>query len=145
MGDYNVFRTTPVARIEGISSEVTEVDEFGNVKTTSATKISGEDFDKDVMKVEQRFNGVLVTADSQVKNGAGFLHALTFSCNDAAPTAGSIIVYNSLTEAGTQLFNHAFTTTPFIPFTVTLDMDFSTGLYIGFSTTNDVNVSVSYN
>jgi hypothetical protein len=84
------------------------------------------------------------TADRQVKAGAGKLHTLTFSCNDAAPTAGSIIVYDSLTEAGTQIFNHTFTTTPFVPFSVTLDVKFSTGLYVGFTTTNDVNCVVSY-
>jgi hypothetical protein len=49
-----------------------------------------------------------------------------------------------LTEAGTQIFNHTFTTTPFTPFTVFFDASFATGLYVGFTTTNDVNVSVSY-
>lgn len=86
----------------------------------------------------------LCTADTQVKAGAGKLHTLTFTCNDAAPTAGSIIVYDSLTETGTQIFNHTFTTTPFAPLTVVLDVRFSTGLYVGFTTTADVNVTVSY-
>lgn len=86
----------------------------------------------------------VTTADAQVKAGAGFLHSITFSCNDAAPTAGSIIVYDSLTETGTQIFNHTFTTTPFVPFTVFFDCIFATGLYLGFTTTADVNVSVSY-
>lgn len=84
------------------------------------------------------------TADTQVKGSSGVLHSLTFTCNDAAPTAGSIIVYDSLTEANTQIFNHTFTTTPFAPTTVLLDVSFNTGLYIGFTTTADVNVTVSY-
>lgn len=121
------------------------LDDQGNALVTVATKAAGEDQAKDVVKVEQRFTGVLVNADNLVKTGSGFLHTLTFSCNDAAPTAGSIIVYNSTSETGTQLFNHTFTTTPFVPFSVILDMEFSTGLYIGFTTTADVNVSVSYN
>jgi hypothetical protein len=83
-------------------------------------------------------------ADAQVKAGPGVLHTLTFSCNDAAPTAGSVIVYDSLSETGTQIFNHTFTTTPFVPTTVVLDVSFNTGLYIGFTTTADVNVTVSY-
>lgn len=91
------------------------------------------------------FRYTLVTSDTLVKTGAGVLHTLTFSCNDAAPTAGSIIVFDSLTEANTQIFNHTFTITPFVPFTVLLDISFATGLYIGFTTTNDVNVTVSYN
>ncbi len=85
-----------------------------------------------------------VTSDTQVKSGAGVLHSLTFTCNDAAPTAGSIIVFDSLTETGTEIFNHTFTTTPFVPTTVVLDVSFNTGLYVGFTTTADVNVTVSY-
>lgn len=85
-----------------------------------------------------------VTSDTQVKAGSGTLGALTFSCNDAAPTAGTIIVFDSLTETGTEIFNHTFTTTPFVPFTLPVNVDFNTGLYVGFTTTADVNVTVSY-
>ncbi len=85
-----------------------------------------------------------VTSDTQVKSGAGQLYSLTFSCNDAAPTAGSIVVYDNTAESGTEIFNHTFTTTPFAPFTVTLNCSFNTGLYVGFTTTADVNVTVSY-
>lgn len=85
-----------------------------------------------------------ITGDTAVKSGAGVLGALTFSCNDAAPTAGSVIVYDSLSETGTQIFNHTFTTTPFVPFTLPLNVSFNTGLYVGFTTTADVNVTVSY-
>ena len=115
------------------------------VPVTLATKVAGEDITNDVLKVEGQFSYKAVTAaDAQVKAGAGFLHCITFSCNDAAPTAGSIIVYDSLTEANAQIFNHTFTTTPFVPFTVFFDCVFATGLYLGFTTTADVNVSVSY-
>lgn len=138
-----VYNSTPATRIEG-ATYLAESDLNGNLKTTLGAVLPGQDSEADVQKVEQRFNGTLVTSDNQIKSGAGFVHTLTFSCNDAAPTAGSIIVYNSLTESGTQLFNHTFTTTPFVPFTVTLDMEFSLGLYIGFTTTADVNVSVSW-
>lgn len=144
MGEFNQYNASPVTRTDKQIVTHQETDNKGNQKVTNATKLAGEDLTVDVMKVEQRFSGALVTSDNLVKNGAGFVHTLTFSCNDAAPTAGSIIVYNSLTESGTQLFNHTFSTTPFVPFTITLDMEFSLGLYIGFTTTNDVNVSVSY-
>lgn len=85
-----------------------------------------------------------VTSDTAVKSGTGVLHTLTFSCNDAAPTAGSVIVYDNTAESGTEIFNHTFTTTPFAPFSVTLDAAFATGLYVGFTTTADVNVTVTY-
>lgn len=109
------------------------------------TLIAGEDLTNNVLKTEQQFSyKAVIAADAQIKAGAGFLHTVTFSCNDAAPTAGSIIIYDSLTETGTQIFNHTFTTTPFVPFTLIFDCVFATGLYIGFTTTADVNVSVSY-
>jgi len=86
-----------------------------------------------------------VTTDTLIKAGAGVLGSLTFSCNDAAPTAGSIIVYDNTSETGTELFNHTFTTTPFVPFTLPLNVAFTTGLYIGFTTTADVNILVASN
>ena len=89
------------------------------------------------------YNYQLVAADAQIKAGTGILYSLTFTCNDAAPTAGSVIVYDSLTEASTQIFNHTFTTTPFVPTTVLLNVAFKTGLYVRFTTTADVNVTVS--
>lgn len=86
----------------------------------------------------------VLAADGQVKGSAGVLHSITISCNDAAPTAGSIIIYDSLTETGTQVFNHTFTTTSFMPLTVILDVVMGTGIYAGFTTTADVNVTVAY-
>lgn len=90
------------------------------------------------------FTPIKVTADALVKTGAGKLHSLVFSCNDAAPTAGSVIVYDNTAESGTQLFNHTFTTTPFAPFSLVFDCKFSTGIYVGFTTTADVNLTVNY-
>lgn len=86
----------------------------------------------------------LLAADGLVKTGVGILHSVTFTCNDAAPTAGSLILYDAVTETGTQILNHTFTTTPFAPCTVLLDVAFTTGLYAGFTTTGDVNVTFSY-
>lgn len=82
--------------------------------------------------------------DIQVKAGAGFLHNITFSQADAAPTAGTIIVYDSLTEAAPIIFSSTWTTAVFSPATVTIDAAFTTGLYIGFTTTGDISVTVSY-
>ncbi len=92
----------------------------------------------------EAYKYTLLAADGLVKTGTGVLHSVTFTCNDAAPTAGSLIVYDSLTETGTQILNHTFTTTPFAPCTVVLDVAFATGLYAGFTTTADVNVTFSY-
>lgn len=138
-----VYKTTQPTYTDGQASQF-QTDANGNQRVTLASLIAGEDLTANVMKTEQRFSGTVVTADTQVKSGAGFLHSLTFAPNDSAPTAGSIIVYDNTAESGTQLFNVTFTTTWFVPFTVILDVTFATGLFIGFTTTNDVNVTPSY-
>lgn len=92
----------------------------------------------------EAYNFTVKAADALIKTGAGVVHSLTFTCNDAAPTAGSVILYDAVTETGTQILNHTFTTTPFAPCSVVLDAAFATGLYIGFTTTADVNVTVTY-
>ena len=106
--------------------------------------LAGEDVVNDVMKVEQRFAPINVAADTLVKAGPGVLHTLTFAPTDAAPTAGSIVVYDNTAESGAKIFEWNVTTAVFMPFTVTLDVAFSVGLYVGFTTTADVAVTVSY-
>lgn len=90
------------------------------------------------------YSFVKVAADALVLTGKGVLHTVTISCNDAAPTAGSVIIYDNTAESGTEIFNHTFTTTPFPPLTLTFDAIVTTGIYVGFTTTNDVNVTVTY-
>ena len=106
--------------------------------------LAGEDVTNDVLKVEQRFAYLQVTADAAVKSAPGFLHTLTFSQTDAAPTAGTITVYDNTAESGTKIFEWNITTAVFYPFTVTIDAAFAVGLYVGFATTADVQVTVSY-
>lgn len=85
------------------------------------------------------------TADALVRTGKGFVHAITFSPNDAAPTAGTITLLDGVAAgSGTPLFTWVLPTTVYAPFTVILDVEFTTGLFLDFTTTNDVNVSVSY-
>ena len=111
---------------------------------TQATLLSGEDQDNDVLVVEQgRFEAQRVTTDTLVSNGVGFLHTLTFCCTDAAPTAGSITVYDNTAASGTVLYLETFTTTAFRGYTVTINAVLTTGLYIDFTTTADVGVTAS--
>lgn len=121
------------------------MDETNNaLKVVLATTIAGEDVTNDVAKVEQRFSYSLVTSDTAIKSAPGFLHTLTFSCNDAAPTAGTIDVYDNTAASGTKIFSWTCTTTAFAPCSVLIDAVFATGLYVDFTTTTDVNVTVSY-
>jgi len=137
------YRATPTTYTDG-DAVVLELDSSGNLKSTLATQIAGEDLTNDVLKVEQRNSLSYVTTDTAIKSGAGFVHSITFTCIDAAPTAGTIIVYDNTAESGTILYSETFTTTPFRGYTVVLDGSFSTGLYVGFTTTADVGVTVSY-
>ena len=106
--------------------------------------ISGEDTVLGVLRVEQCFTCQVFAADAAVKSTPGLVHSVTFTQNDAAPTAGSLILYDNTAESGTQILNHTFTTTTFNPTTVLLDGLFGTGLYAGFTTTADVNVTICY-
>ena len=119
-------------------------DTSGNLKNTLATKLAGEDLTNDVLKVEHRFSYANVTADTAVKQGAGFLHTVTIMPTDTAATAGTIILYDNTAESGTLLGTIYVNAAAFVPVTLTFDVSFATGLYIGFTTTNDVNVTVSY-
>lgn len=120
------------------------LDSNGNTRVTLGTTQAGEDTTNDVQKVEERYSYSFVQASTAVKSAPGFLHALTFSCNDAAPTAGTIDVYDNTAGSGTKIFSWTLTAAAFVPVTVFFNCVFATGLYIAFTTTNDVNVSVSY-
>lgn len=141
VGQYNATPPT----ITDTRYNSLQLDSAGNLKVTQATLIAGEDLTNSVMKVEGQFSySAVATADVQIKASAGFLHTVTISCNDAAPTAGSVIIYDNTAESGTQVFSHTFTTTPFAAYSLRLDYKMLTGIYIGFTTTADVNVTVSY-
>jgi hypothetical protein len=99
---------------------------------------------KGTRMVPASFSYSLVAANAAVKSGAGFLHSLTFACNDAAPTAGTIDVYDNTAGSGTKIYSETFTTTVFRGYSVILDVAFATGLYVKFTTTADINVAVSY-
>lgn len=116
----------------------------GSLKQTLATKIAGEDLTNDVMKTEQRYSYAYCTADTAVKSGAGFLHTVTISPTDATATAGTIILYDNTAESGTVMFTYYIPAAALVPVTVVLDVSFSTGLYVGFTTTADVAVTLSY-
>lgn len=89
------------------------------------------------------YSFLALTADDQVKAGAGVLHTVTLH-SDAAATAGTIIIYDSLTEAGTIIDSIQIPAAAVPPVTLTYDAAFSNGLYIGFTTTADVDVTVTY-
>ena len=105
--------------------------------------LAGEDQTNNVIRVEGQFSYKKIPhADTQVKASAGFLH--TLSCvSDAAATAGSIVLYDNTAESGTEILNMALGAVPY-QFSLVLDVVFATGLYVGYTTTADVDCVVSY-
>lgn len=139
-GEYRAAATTYT---DG-DATILQTDVNGNLKVSLGTKIAGEDIANDVMKTEQRFSHSNVTADAAVKSGAGFLHSITILPTDVAATAGTIVLYDNTAESGTVIGTIYIPAAYVVPVTVTFDVSFATGLYLGFTTTNDVNVTVSY-
>lgn len=140
---WGIYKSSPTTRTDGQGGPLL-TNAAGDLSVNLNTKIAGEDLTNNRMMVEHSYSGVRYTSDTLVKSGAGFLHAVTFGGTDAAPTAGSIIFYDNTAESGTVIFSENITTTPFQAHTVILDVAFSTGLYIGFTTTADVGVTPSY-
>ena len=85
-----------------------------------------------------------VAIPTLVKTGSGFVHTITFTGNDAAPTAGTINIYDNTASSSTKILSWTLTTAVFNPTTVTLDANFSTGLYVDFATTTDVLVTTAF-
>ena len=140
-GEYRASATTYA---DG-DATVLQTDVNGNTKMREQYAPGYEDNTNNVAKVEQRFSySAVAVADVQIKSSAGFLHSVTFSCADAIPTAGDIKIFDNTAESGTLVFHHNFTVSPFMPFTIILDYVMATGIYIGFTTTADVNVSCAY-
>jgi hypothetical protein len=96
-------------------------------------------------KESNQWLNTMIVADTLVKTGKGTLHSLSISQNDAAPTAGTIDIYDNTSAAGTKIFSWTLTTAVFIPTNLILDIEFQTGLYVDFTTTEDVNLRLSYN
>jgi len=121
------------------------MDVNGNLKSVEQFAPVYEDNTAGKAVVEHRYTpSYKITADTLVKTGAGLLHSILLTCNDAAPTAGDIVIYDNTAESGSELFRHNFTTTPFMPVPIVVDVSVANGIYVGFTTTADVNVFLSY-
>ena len=85
-----------------------ESDAQGALWTSQATLIAGEDLTNNRLLNMPKYSYLAaVVADAQVKAGSGVLHTITMS-SDAAATAGTLILYDSLTEAGTIILTINF-------------------------------------
>ena len=80
------------------------------------------------------FSYTRVTADTQIKASAGFIHTISIAPT-GTPVAGVLTVYDQTTEASPPVFSVSLPASVFTPFTVTLDVSTSTGIYIGYDGT----------
>lgn len=132
-----------------------QIDENGflkiNLKALSVT-IAGEDVSNDLLKVEERYTTMPVggstpkiAADQLYKTGAGLVRSLT-CFSDATATAGTIAVLDSTTAgAGTKIYEFDVLAVAYnTPWTVELNVAFSVGLYLDFTTTADMQCTLRY-
>lgn len=122
------------------------VDANGNVKLTMATTLAGEDITNDVLKVEQRFSYLNITAGQAttvVKGSPGFLHAIIF--NSAAAATNVTTVYDNIAASGTKIGTITpVSTNANVPNSVIYDCVFATGLTILTATANSSDMTVIF-
>lgn len=109
------------------------------------TEIGGVGKYATVHAESQFTHSAVVTADTQIKASAGYVHNLVCIGADVAATAGTVILYDNTAESGTvvvswdvQALNYSN------PVRFPVDAVMTTGIYLGFTTTADVKCYVSY-
>jgi len=86
----------------------------------------------------------ITKVDLLVFTGAGTLDNIIITQDDAAPTAGTIDIYDNTTNSGRKIFTWNLTTAVFNPISIPFNFKFNTGLYVKFTTTADVNVILNF-
>lgn len=96
------------------------------------------------MALETGWQYTHLAADGQVKAGPGVLHTVVVN---GLTTAGDVTLYDSLTETGTVIaVLHLDTTTSISvqPITLMYDLQFTTGLYVGFDNAVAADLTVTH-
>lgn len=84
-----------------------------------------------------------LTAAGLVRSTLGKLHTITIAPTTATPTAGLVSVYDGTSASGTLIFSEwMFATTP--GHTITLDCDVYAGIYVAYTTVDNVSVTVTH-
>lgn len=124
----------------------------GNVRVTLGTCISGESTckgdspDSYIMVRPVMLSSGQKTGDAQILAGPGYVSHMTCQGTDAAATAGTIILHDALTETGTAIFTFTVAALDYhAPIVFPVLANFATGIYLGYTTTADVNCTVFYN
>jgi hypothetical protein len=140
------FVETSGSYAEGNPIRGDRYDTLGNKKVSLGTLTSCEDQLNNVCRVEQQFFAAgNLTADTLVKNGAGFVHSLVCNGTDGTATAGTIILYNNTAESGTIIYQLDVQAVAYnYPVVVPLNVIMTTGIYLGFNGPADMRCMVVY-
>jgi hypothetical protein len=85
------------------------------------------------------------TADAQIKSSAGYVDHMICAGTDNAAVAGTIILYDNTAESGTAIYTLRIAALDYhIPMVLPIQVATSTGIYLGYTTTTDVNCEVYY-
>ncbi len=146
----SVATVSPPALSEGQRTGPS-VDLAGNTRVILGTCLAGESFcatdsPNSYIAVRTVMTPSAMTAvDAQIKATPGYVSHMICQGTDAAATAGTIILYDSLTETGTALYTFTVAALDYhIPMVLPITANAATGLYLGFTTTADVNCQVFY-
>jgi hypothetical protein len=127
------------------------LDTAGNLLVSLGTCISGESNcvldspDSYIMTRNVMLSSGQKTADAQILAAAGYVSHMICYGTDAASVAGTIILYDSLTETSTAVFTFTVGALDYhVPITFPINTNFATGIYLGYTTTTDVNCTVFY-
>lgn len=123
-----------VAQLDDTAPTAITENQFGNLRIVPNR----------ALMVETRYTYARATADTQVKGSAGFIHTISIAPTGTV-TAGVLTVYDNTAESGTVIFSVSLPITTFAPFTIKLDVDTGTGIYVGFDATlANVQATVSW-
>lgn len=125
---------------------ITELGGVGDgMKIYPDALLAGEDQVNNLLRVEHQYSRYFAAgADTLIKTGIGYVHSVVCWGSDAAATAGTIDILDSISAgAGTKILSFPIAAGLLLPQQVILDVPFITGLYVDFTTTNDVTCTVS--
>jgi hypothetical protein len=134
-GQPAVYNSAAPTLTDGDDSAL-NVDGNGNLLSSNATLLAGEDLTNGVMKVEARASYTNISADTLIKTGSGRLFGFIVNSH----TSGTLKVWDNTSAASTVILNTiTFATGPqfiLFPFAV----EFLTGLYADVGGTIDITL-----
>lgn len=106
-----------------------QADNNGNLRVTLASKIAGENFTDDLIRVEPKYKSARLNGETilSVKQGAGVIHSIIMTKTGTTPTAKTLInLYDGLITGGNLFYIDTINAGQ----NITLDIEFNAGLRV---------------